>query len=225
MGLLVWLSAASILVISHVGQLPLNICLQLPVSPQQQSTFFDNAQSSLKSPLFAAYLPQNANGAYDFGFIDNSKFTGSPVYASVDSSSGWWEFSSTSYKVGTTTYRSSGNGIADTGTTLILMSDAAVNNYYSKVSGATLDNSQGGYVFPCSAKLPTLSFLIGSSSYATIPAKYLNFATTDSTGSTCFGGLQSVGSGSQNIYGDVFFNAYYGIFDASGPRFGFAPTK
>jgi hypothetical protein len=43
-------------------------------------------------------------------------------------------------------------------------------------------------------------------------------------GTTCFGGLQSVGSGNQNIYGDVFFNAYYGVFDASGPQFGFAPT-
>jgi Eukaryotic aspartyl protease len=104
------------------------------------------------------------------------------------------------------------------------MGDDQVSKYYAAVEGATLDNSQGGYVFPCSATLPTLSFEIGSGGYATIPAKYMNFGSAGSDSSTCFGSLQSVGSGNQNIYGDVFFNAYYGIFDASGPQFGFAPS-
>ena len=104
------------------------------------------------------------------------------------------------------------------------MGDAQVSKYYASVQGAQLDNSQGGYTFSCDASLPTLSFEIGSGGYATIPAKYMNFGPTDSSGQTCFGSLQSVGSGNQNIYGDVFFNAYYGIFDASGPQFGFAPT-
>ena len=50
----------------------------------------------------------------------------------------------------------------------------------------------------------------------------MNFGAASESGQ-CFGSLQSVGGGSQNIYGDVFFNAYYGVFDASGPSFGFAP--
>jgi len=191
------------------------------VSPTQAETFFDNAQPTLDSPLFGAYLPFNADGAYDFGYTDSSKYTGSIKYASVDSSNGFWEFASTSYKIGSTTKSQSGwTGIADTGTTLILMGDSAVDAYYAKVSGASYDSSQGGYTFPCSATLPTLSFRLGSTSYATIPASLLNFGTA--SGSTCFGSLQSVGSGSQAIYGDVFFNAYYGVFDASGPQFGFA---
>jgi len=49
----------------------------------------------------------------------------------------------------------------------------------------------------------------------------MNFGSAG--GSSCFGSLQSVGGGSQNIYGDVFFNAYLGVFDSTGPRFGFAP--
>jgi len=191
------------------------------VTPTQAKTFFDNAQSSLDSPLFAAYLPFNADGAYDFGYTDSTKYTGSITYADVDSSGGFWEFPSTSYKVGSTTKSMSGyTGIADTGTTLVLMGDAAVDAYYAKVSGAEYDDDQGGYVFPCSATLPTLSFRVGTSAYATIPASLLNFGVA--TGSTCFGSLQSVGGGNQNIYGDVFFNAYYGVFDASGPSFGFA---
>ncbi len=103
------------------------------------------------------------------------------------------------------------------------MGDSAVDQYYKSVSGASYSSSQGGYIFPCSASLPTLSFRIGSTYYATIPASLLNFGTAE--GSSCFGSLQSVGSGTQNIYGDVFFNAYYGVFDASVPQFGFAPIS
>jgi len=192
------------------------------VTPNQASTFFDNAQSSLDSPLFAAYLPFNADGEYDFGYTDSSKYTGTIEYASVDSSNGFWEYPSTSYKVGSTTHSLSGyTGISDTGTTLILMADAAVEAYYNQVSGASYDSTQGGYTFDCGATLPTLSFRLGSQYYATIPASLLNFGSTGS-GNSCFGSLQSVGSGTQNIYGDVFFNAYYGVFDASGPSFGFA---
>lgn len=105
------------------------------------------------------------------------------------------------------------------------MEDSQVSQYYSGVSGAQVDDSQGGYTFPCDATLPTLSFLIGPSNYADIPAKYLNFGPTADGSSTCFGSLQSIGTGGQNIYGDVFFNANYGVFDASGPQFGFAPTN
>jgi hypothetical protein len=100
------------------------------------------------------------------------------------------------------------------------MGDSAVTNYYNQVSSATYDSNQGGYVFDCSATLPDLSIAIGSN-FATVPGSVLNFGAA--SGSTCFGGLQSVGSGTQNIYGDVFFNANYGVFDASGPSFGFAP--
>ncbi|PVH86205.1 Asp-domain-containing protein [Cadophora sp. DSE1049] len=192
------------------------------VTPRQQKTFFDNAKASLNAPLFAAYLPYQASGSYDFGYIDASKHSGTIQYATVDSSNGFWEFPSTSYKVGTTTHTSSGfTGIADTGTTLLLAGDTAVDTYYASVSGAKYSSSQGGYIFPCSATLPSYSFRIGSTAYATIPGSLMNFGSAG--GSSCFGSLQSVGGGSQNIYGDVFFNAYLGIFDASTPRFGFAP--
>ncbi|TGO22853.1 hypothetical protein BPAE_0152g00080 [Botrytis paeoniae] len=193
------------------------------VEPRAQSTFFDNAESSLSSPLFAAYLPLNADGAYDFGYTDSSKYTGSITYTPVDSGNGFWEFPSASYKVGSTAHSLSGfTGIADTGTTLILMSDAVNTAYYAQVSGAKYSSSYGGYVFPCDATLPTLSFKIGPTDYATIPGSLMNFAVAG--GNTCYGSLQSVGGGSQSIYGDVFFNAYYGVFNKSGPSFGFATS-
>ncbi|KAG0650345.1 Aspergillopepsin-1 [Hyphodiscus hymeniophilus] len=194
------------------------------VRPQQQRTFFDNAKDSLDSPLFAAYLPANEDGSYDFGSTDPSKYTGNIQYTSVDSSNGFWEYSTPHYKVGSTIYSQSGyTGISDTGTTLLLMGDNAVDNYYAQVSSAEYDSRQGGYVFNCSESLPTLSISIGYLNFATIPGSLLNFAYIGN--GQCFGGLQSVGAGGQNIYGDVFFNANYGVFDASGPSFGFAPLN
>ncbi|KAF7955846.1 hypothetical protein EAE96_004768 [Botrytis aclada] len=193
------------------------------VQPRAQSTFFDNAAKSLSSPLFAAYLPLNVDGAYDFGYTDPSKYIGNISYTPVDSRNGFWEFPSTSYKVGSTTYSLSGyTGVADTGTTLILMSDAVNTAYYAQVSGAEYSISYGGYVFPCDATLPSLSFKIGPTDYATIPGYLFNFEVL--VGNTCYGSLQSVGRGKQSIYGDVFFNAYYGVFDKSGPSFGFATS-
>ncbi|CAG8957721.1 hypothetical protein HYFRA_00000057 [Hymenoscyphus fraxineus] len=195
------------------------------VQPTQQKTFFDNAKSSLTNPLFAAYLPLNADGAYDFGAINAQHHTGSVVYTDVDSSGGFWQFPSTSYKVGGTTHSLSRvSAIADTGTTLLLIADAAVTTYYDAVQGASFDNQQGGYTFPCSATLPDFAVRIGSTNYATIPGSLINFAPIDNSGRTCFGGIQSVGQiAGMGIYGDVFFNAYYGVFDDAGPRFGFAP--
>lgn len=96
--------------------------------------------------MFAAYLPKGTDGAYDFGATDSSKFTGSLTYTKVDSSQGFWEYPSTSFKVGSTTGSMDGfTGITDTGTTLVLMSDSAVTAYYKQVPGAS--NSQR-YVRP-----------------------------------------------------------------------------
>jgi Eukaryotic aspartyl protease len=119
--------------------------LTLVVTPVQQQTFFDNAQSSLNSPLFAAYLPFNADGAYDFGYTDSSKYTGTIEYAAVDNSNGFWEYPSTSYKVGSTTYSQSGfTAISDTGTTLILMGDTAVDNYVGNLFSFFTYSTQRG---------------------------------------------------------------------------------
>lgn len=83
------------------------------VSPKQQSTFFENAKAGLDAEVFAAYLPFEADGGYDFGFVDDSRYTGDLSYVDVDSGNGWWEFESVEYRVGETTYsQSDRTGIA-----------------------------------------------------------------------------------------------------------------
>ncbi|KAK9777748.1 putative Endothiapepsin [Seiridium cardinale] len=192
------------------------------VSPKAQKTFFDNVKSSLTSPLFAANLKHNTPGTYDFGYTDSSKYTGSIAYTSVSTANGFWQFSASSYKVGTTSYSTAVNGIADTGTTLLLLPATIVKNYYAKVTGSSNSNTYGGYVFPCTATLPTFTYVVGSVSIV-IPATYLNYSPVEDGSSTCYGGLQSSAGIGFNIFGDVALKAAYVVFNgASTPTLGFA---
>ncbi|CEJ57934.1 hypothetical protein PMG11_06609 [Penicillium brasilianum] len=190
------------------------------VQPQAQETFFDSVKDSLDQPLFAVALKHNKPGVYDFGFIDSSKHTGSIVYTDVDSSQGFWSFNVDSYKAGT---RSGGgfSGIADTGTTLLLLDSSIVSAYYSQVKGAKNSNSAGGYVFDCSASLPDFSVKIGSYT-ATVPGSLINYGPSG-VGSTCLGGIQSNSGIGFSIFGDIFLKSQYVVFDSVGPRLGFAP--
>jgi len=191
------------------------------VSPKQQTTFFDTVKSQLAKPLFAAQLKYHAAGTYDFGFIDTSKYTGSITYTSVDSSQGFWGFSATGYSIGTTTTTKSISGILDTGTTLVVIDDSILNKYYAQVSGAQNSDEDGGWVFPCSSKLPNFSITVGGVKQ-TIPGTYINYSPIGD--GNCYGGLQSNAGLGLSIFGDIFLKSKYIIFDLStgSPRAGFA---
>ncbi|KAK0624558.1 secreted aspartic proteinase precursor [Bombardia bombarda] len=192
------------------------------VSPTQQKTFFDNAKSSLTSPVFTADLKAGKPGKYNFGYIDTAAYTGAITYTTVDSSQGFWTFTSTGYGVGTAAFKSTSiSGIADTGTTLLLLPSTVVTAYYKAVSGAKYDSSQGGYVFSCSATLPNFVIGIGSARI-TVPGSYINYAPVDSTGSSCFGGIQSDSGIGFAIYGDVALKAAFVVFDGGNTRLGWA---
>jgi aspergillopepsin I len=99
----------------------------------------------------------------------------------VNNANGFWEFTGAGYAVGSGQLQSTSiDAIADTGTTLLLLDDDIVSAYYAKVSGASYDNSQGGYVFPCTATLPSFTLKIGSYD-AVIPGTYMNYAPATGT--------------------------------------------
>lgn len=194
------------------------------VEPVPQTTFFDTVKSSLAKELFSVNLKYHAAGTYDFGYIDSTKYTGPITYVPVDSSQGFWGFSATGYSVGSgATVSRSIAGIADTGTTLIYIDTAVAKAYWAKVSGAKVDNTQGGYVFPCSATLPNFSITVGGVAQI-VPGKFINYSPISTGSSTCFGGIQDNAGIGFNILGDIFLKSKYMIFDVStgSPRLGFA---
>ncbi len=179
--------------------------------------------SALSNPLFTVDLRKGAPGTYDFGFVDDAKHTGAVTYVNVDSSQGFWTFTSSGYAIGGGALsRSSIRGIADTGTTLLYLPDSIVNSYYRTVQGAKNDQQQGGYTYPCAANLPNISFKIGSYT-AVVPGNYITYAPVDASGRTCFGGLQSSTGIGINIFGDIFLKSQFVVFQGgSSPRLGFA---
>ncbi|KAG8526929.1 uncharacterized protein KY384_008358 [Bacidia gigantensis] len=192
------------------------------VTPDQQKTFFDNAIPSLSEPLFAVDLKKGQAGTYDFGFIDDSKHTGEITYTPVDDSQGFWGFTTSGYKVGDgETVTEDINSIADTGTSLALLQDDVVSAYYAAVDGAENSQSEGGYIFPCDATLPDLTFQIEDYA-AVVPGSFFNYAPASAEGQ-CFGGLQSSGDLGLSIFGDVFLKAQYVVFSNSPLQLGFAP--
>ncbi|KAK6523189.1 Type I transmembrane sorting receptor [Orbilia ellipsospora] len=180
------------------------------VSPKKQKTFFENAMSSLPQSVFTADLKHNTPGSYDFGFIDQSKYSGEITWVDIDNSQGFWQFDA-----------GSSTAIADTGTTLLLVGSSQVKAYYKKVSGAKLDNSQGGYTFPCSSKTPDFTVTLGENT-ATIPGEYMNYAPIEEGSSTCFGAVQAMDGEDLWIYGDIFFKSFFTVFDYGNNRFGWA---
>lgn len=178
-----------------------------------QTTFFDTAiaQNALSQPVFTADLKKGAPGTYDFGFVDDSKHTGSVTYTSVDSSNGFWEFTANGFGFGSNNFQQQNfQAIADTGTTLILIEDSIVEAYYGQVEGASYDSQQGGYTFDCNTELPDFVVGIGDGQ-ATVPGSLVNLAAVDQSGQSkspkkgsvrwsdvltfgvvaCFGGIQS----------------------------------
>ncbi|KAI0420906.1 hypothetical protein EKO27_g1435 [Xylaria grammica] len=194
------------------------------VQPQQQKTFFDNVQSSLAEPLFTADLRAGANGAYEFGRIDTSKFTGDLTFVDIDNSQGFWQFTSDTFAVDGGKAQTSVKGnqaIADTGTTLLLADPAVAQAYYAQVDGAQNDQQQGGFTIPCDAKLPDLQLAVGDAT-ATVKGADLSFAPVDAAGQTCFGGLQAGESGGLQVYGDIFFKSNFVVFNGGNNTLGFA---
>ena len=139
------------------------------IKPNPQPTFFDNAASSLKAPLFTTNLKANTPGNIQFGVIDNTAFSGSINYTPVDKSRGFWQFQ---------TKAGSSPGVADTGSSLLLLDDDIVRTYWAPVPGHTNDTQ--GILFPCGTTLPDFKIELGGSYTATISGSLINYAPATS---------------------------------------------
>ncbi|KAL2022109.1 hypothetical protein VTK56DRAFT_6153 [Thermocarpiscus australiensis] len=163
------------------------------VKPVRQKTFLENVMPHLDSPVFTADLKAGAPGHYNFGYIDSSAYTGKITYVPVDSSQGWWNWTSSGYAVGAGCFkRAAITGIADTGTSLLVLPLPVVSAYYEQVSGAKYDSYEGAYVLPCSGTPPDFIFGVGDhEATITVPGSYIKYCPTGLSGVSCFGGDSS----------------------------------
>lgn len=166
----------------------------------------------------AFYSERDADSSksfYTFGFIDNDLVTASGksiAWTNIDSSEGFWMFPSASASIAGKVMQLSGNtAIADTGTTLALVSDEVCEALYKAIPGAKYDSSQQGYVFPMSTKaadLPEFKVAVGDNLFV-IQAEDLAFAPADDN--NWYGGVQSRGTNPFDILGDAFLKSIYAV--------------
>ena len=146
-------------------------------TPNPRPTWFQNAKSALQAGVFTANLKQSTAGYFNFGAIDHTAARGEIKYTPVDASEGFWQFPSTSYKIGNqATQKYKGNdGIADSGSSLMTLDPQIVTAYYANVKGVKQDSS--GYTFPCNTQLPDFTIALGDY-MATIEGYLINYAPT-----------------------------------------------
>lgn len=159
--------------------------------------------------------PDKGISFYTFGYIDQDVVSASGQdisWTPVDNSQGFWMFSSGSAVINGTPVTQSGNtAIADTGTTLALVSDEVCKAIYAAIPGSTYDNTQQGYTFPASTtadQLPTVTFAVGDTQFA-VQKEDLGFA--DAGNGMIYGGIQSRGTMTFDILGDTFLKGIYAV--------------
>lgn len=182
--------------------------------------------------LFTCYLgswrdkneDDNGESFYTFGYIDQdviARCGTPPYYVPIDTSKGFWQFSSPSATVnGTKIPREGNTAIADTGTTLALVSDDLCKAIYAAIPGAFFDTKNQGWTFPIGtpvAKLPKVTFAVGERQIE-VQKEDLGFAQCSKTHQ--YGGIQSRGKSEFDILGDTWLKAVYAIFDQGKKRFG-----
>ncbi|KAI0546011.1 eukaryotic aspartyl protease [Xylaria curta] len=165
---------------------------------------------------------------YTFGFIDQGLVdqSGDEIHwVDIDNSEGFWSFPSESASInGEKIPRDSNTAIADTGTTLALMSDDVCDALYAQIPGATYSWFNQGYIFPIDTTaddLPDFKVDCGGKEFH-IQKEDLAFAPTDD-GESWYGGVQSRGILPFDILGDTFLKSVYAIWDQGNTRFGVVP--
>lgn len=179
-------------------------------TPNKVKTWFDNISSQLTKDVFVADLRHDEPGTYYFGEIPSA--ASGVSYTSVDKSEGYWMFSTESNQA-----TSEFSAIADTGTTLMLVSNSQLDNFYDQVESAYYSDSQGGVVFDCDADLPTYEFQIGSN-VIQIPDSLVKFEEVGN--GQCFGGIQGNQGLPFSIFGDVALKSSYVVFDRGDTQIG-----
>ncbi|KAF9434138.1 1,3-beta-glucanosyltransferase [Entomortierella beljakovae] len=193
-------------------------------------TFMDNAIAAgvLDQPVISVFLPSvrrngGVGGEYLFGGIDTSKFTGELTYVPV-SQEGYWQVAIDDAGFNSQSLGQSSQGIVDTGTTLIIVSDDAAQAIHDNIQGATNDPNNG-WLVPCTLSTSTdnISFTMGGTAF-NVPLADLAYEDIGDGSGNCVSGVQ----GGQNdlwILGDVFIKNNYCVFDQGNSQIGIAPLS
>ncbi|KAJ6779497.1 hypothetical protein PWT90_09025 [Aphanocladium album] len=181
----------------------------------QVKTPFSNMKGHLTKPVFTVDLRHQADGTFGFGFVDDSKYTGDLTYSMVDSSTGYWTFTSPGYAINDGAFvLQNMTGIVDTGGSTSTVPSPAYNAYTDAIANYTEK-------FDCGKVLPDFHFGVGNNK--TIKVEGVHLKQTNDDG-TCQLKLYDGGGGSTAFFGSPFMMGAYVVFEdgSDGARVGWA---
>ncbi|KAJ1545546.1 hypothetical protein HK405_007856 [Cladochytrium tenue] len=214
---LMGLAFASISNISKTGETNTNYVdlLGLPAAKNRFSFYMSNAADG-------------DSGELTLAGDDPTRYTGPLNYVPLTSSTYWqtslancsWSTDSTSGDLGS---NSSDQFIADTGTTLCILSSETADAINAAIGASPYDSSQGIYPMTASAAASApaaVTMTIAGVDYAIPKQVYL---LSDGQGGYLSGFTRGADEmGGLAILGDVFIRAVYTVFDKGSSRLGFA---
>lgn len=166
-------------------------------------------------------------GTYTFGFIDTNQYQGDITYTAVDTGAGHWGWTSTGYGIGGNWVDQRIAGIADTGTSLLLLPNDIAASYYAGLQNVTTLRDQrgniAGYEFPCNTQLPDFTFGV-EGARITIPGPIMNYAQSRNQEGYCQGGIAPSGN-AQAIFGDIALKTNFVVWDVGNTRLGWARQR
>jgi aspergillopepsin I len=167
-----------------------------------------------------------ADGTYNFGYIDDSQYTGEIAYTPAFTNKyGHRLFNASGYSIGSGKVRNvTITAIPDTGSSLVALPNDIAADYWSSVPGSISLRGQSDeiqYAYPCNSDLPDFNLNIGDQT-VTVPGKYMKYVESGRPG-TCIGGITGGDALAPfSIFGDVFLKSVFVIFDDGQDRVGFA---
>lgn len=193
-------------------------------------TFMDNAMAAnaFALPVVSAYLPSvrrngGKDGHYLFGAIDDTKFKGNLTYVPV-TKQGYWQITIEDVSFNGKSLNHTTQGIIDTGSTLVMVSDAVATSIHKHVNGSSFSQDAQGWVVPCALAntTGTVGFTMAGKSFE-VPLADLAWQSVTDGSDICYSGVQG-GADGLWILGDVFIKNNYCVFDHStNATIGIAP--
>ncbi|KAK3179129.1 hypothetical protein K4F52_009375 [Lecanicillium sp. MT-2017a] len=191
------------------------------VKPNRQRTFIDNIKDDLAEPVFTANLKKGVPGTYNFGYINESEYIGDIEYTPINLLTPFWEINLSGSQIGKDGEFDNVpvRGIVDTGTSLLMMPQQVVDDYYAELEGSFFNYEKGVMMYPCDLTPP--DFIFGVGDYrGVIPGHYMNYARANET--YCYGGLQTSQGIPFSVFGDIMLKAQFVVFDRGTLQVGFA---
>ena len=176
----------------------------------------------MPDPIFSTHFATDDSGFIDFGYYDQSAYTGdiSAIQLTNTSSAvpGQWAAQGVTFGSGGTVFSSGPlDMMFDTGSAGLNIPSDAASDYFSGINGVST-NSQGFSTYPCSAQLPDLDYIFAEAT-ATIPGS--NIQKDGGDGTTCTSWIQVSDAGHANA-GVPFYTSKYVIWNQETLQMSFA---